>query len=943
MARKHLFWAAPLLLLVFIVLAGLLALPAFVAAPAHRATVENFASRLTGRAVHISGKLSLSYLPRPEITATGITITGPDQEIINARSLSLDISITALLHGQFGAQTLRLDAPTISFPWPIPKGINAIAPPPWLAALHARISNGQINLGRLAFSDVNADLFTGAGGRVRLLGTGKLNQKPITLGLSIGQTASIGGTALTAHADYAGLNANLDGSLDANSLLSGQLTMQMPGGGTGEMKILLDATALNAYSIQIQKGEAKLTGNAKLTFKPLGLTANLVGRHIDFSQASEIKAVWPQDIPVQATLDASDLTLDGHHFPSLKAVFTADTAGYALKDLNLDLANTASLKGDVQLARSGALSGDLDLLAPDGIALLTSLDLPPVKDWTTILLQAKLNGTRSAPQLTDIHGTLGRDHVDGHVFFAPQHAAFELNFSRLDLAPLATALRQIAPTTSISLDGELTAAKAEAGPVVLSNLFMDVGLGNGLNIRRATANLYGGMVGGDAVLDPHLKLSAAHGFLNLPSAAPLIAALLPHLAVPHALVNQRLNLTAAAAGTPDALATATVIKLGDLTFTATPLINLAQQSATGAVSLQAPNAIAAFKAAGLSNGCSRMETLPGFPFKDLAPPCIAKANNPGLAFPGPGSLSLRAAFAVAPGVYSLPDFILSSGWINVAGRLALQNHRLTGQINAGTLAFPALPLNAPIPDKLPISGQINVVAGQILYAGHYLFGQTSGTITAAPDSISLKQLKADLGHGALAGDIDLKLPAASMPVLTATLAATNVDASALDLPQPFPLRLTSGQLNANATLTAAGYSVKTWGATLGGHVTLTAQNGSLDGLSLPAIVTALNAKTPAKANYWMSHGDTPFTALSIAMAISQGNCTLTDAKLTGPSGTLGAIGGIDLFDKSLALLLDAHPAVQPPLTLTTRLIGAWDHPNLLTETKAAYSWHPSTD
>lgn len=941
MARKHLFWVVPLLLLTLAILAGLLALPAFVAAPAHRATMESFASQLTGRKVHISGKLSLSYLPQPEITATGITITGPDQEIITARALSLNISLLSLLRGQFGVQTLRLDSPTISFPWPIPGGINDVAPPPWLAALHAQLNNGRIRVGALDFSDVKADLFTGTGGSVRMSGTGRLNQEPIALQFSIGQTASIGATSLSAHAKYAGITAAFDGALDGNSRLSGQLALQAPEDLTGHMQILLNATALDAFSLTLQQGPTSLTGNAQLSFKPTRLTANLVGTHLDLDHIPLPKSLWPGNTPIQAHLDISDIVLAGRHFPSLKTVFVANAKGYALQNLNLGIKGTANLKGNVLSTPNGTLSGTVDLSAPDGSALMAGLYLPYDKNWTSILLRAQLGGTRSAPQLTNISGTLGPDHVGGHIFFSPHHAAFQLNFSQLALQPLLEALRQSMPASGFTADGELTAIRAEAGPVKLSNLFIDASLGNGVNIRRVTADLYGGMAGGDVVLNQALDVTAAHGFLNLPVATPLLGALFPHLQLPHALLNQRLNMIAAAAGTPTALASATVIKLGDLTFTATPFINLDNASASGAVSLRAPDAIATLKAAGLIDGCSRMTPSPDYPFRAAAQPCIATPNNPGLAFPGPGSLSMRAAFSISPNQYGLTNFVLNSGWLNASGHLNLQHGLLTGQINAGTLALPALPLNAPIPDKLPISGQVDVSATQILYAGHRIFGPAIGTFTLAPDTISLSNLKAALGHGALTGRLDLKLLPNTIPALNANLTATDIDASALDLPQAFPLSLSHGQINANAVLSASGYSIKTWLATLGGNVTLTAQNGNLEGVSLPNIVHALRAGQLATTRYWMQHGDTAFTALSVSASISQGNCTLTKAVLTSKAGNLSAVGGVDLFDNSLALRLDAQPALQPKLTLTSKIIGSWVHPSKTVEIGAASAWRPT--
>lgn len=943
MARKHLFWAVPLVLLLLAVIAGLLALPAFVAAPAHRATIEDFASRLTGRTVHISGKLSLSYLPLPDITATGITITGPDHEVITARALSLDLSPTALLRGQFAVSTLRLDSPVISFPWPVPGGINAIAPPPWLAALHARISNGQVHLGALDFTDVTADLFTGAGGRVRMAGAGQLDQRPVTLDFTIGQTASIGGTPLSAHINFDGIQAALDGTLDANSELDGNLAVQMQNNVTGTLQIQLTGTGISASSLTFTQGAARLSGRARLNFKPLRLTASLVGQGLDLGQIPPLAALPPPNLPIQAKLDLADLKISGRTITSMKGVFTAGPEGDALTDLNLGMDNAASLRGNILLARNNALSGQLSLVVPNAKSFLAGLGLPAETDWDSLILHARLQGTRTMPHLADISGLLGHDHVTGDVFVSAHHAAFRLNFDHLALLPLAHILQQIVPETlpasHFTADGELTATQATAGSVRLSNLLIDSSLDNGLIIRRATANIYGGMAGGSMVLNSQFMPVSAHVFVTIPNAMPLATALLPHAGSARAFFNQPLSLIAAAAGSPNALSLATVVKLGNLTFTATPLIDLSNQSAQGAVSVREPDAIDAFKRLGLINGCSRMRPLPGYPFQAVTQPCVAGANDPGLAFPGPGSLSLRAYFTAAPDHYSLTSFVANAGLLNGAGWLALQNNQLTGRIDAGTLVLPAVPTQAQVPDKLPVSGQIALTATRIIYAGDDQFGPLTATLKLAPDAISLSAIKAGIGNGIVSGSLDLTLPPAAMPVVTAKLVATNVDASALNLKQPFPLRLTAGQINATATLTATGYTAKTWAATLAGDATLTAEKGDLAGISLPNIVTALKAAAASKTSIWLTQGDTPFTTLAVQVRILQGNCTLTQASLTSPTGTLTAVGGIDLFDQSLALGVTAQPAVQPPLTLATRLIGSWVQPGQTTDTSAAFTWH----
>ncbi|MDE1882939.1 MAG: hypothetical protein KGH70_03075, partial [Rhodospirillales bacterium] len=77
----------------------------------------------------------------------------------------------------------------------------------------------------------------------------------------------------------------------------------------------------------------------------------------------------------------------------------------------------------------------------------------------------------------------------------------------------------------------------------------------------------------------------------------------------------------------------------------------------------------------------------------------------------------------------------------------------------------------------------------------------------------------------------------------------------------------------------------------------------------------------------------------ITAAISQGNCSLTEARLKSPSGDISATGDIDLFDSTLALRLTTSPAVTPPVSLGVRLIGAWSRPIHYYDLLAAEHWH----
>ncbi|MBU6419464.1 MAG: AsmA family protein, partial [Proteobacteria bacterium] len=595
--RKHLLWAAPLAL-VLLFCGLLLALPAFVAAPKHRAAVEAFASRLTGRDVHINGKLSLSYLPQPEITASGITITSPDKEVITARALALDLALPPLLHGQLVVRTLDLDRPTISLPWPLPGGISAVAPPPWLAALHAHIKNGHIRFGAMDFTGVDADLFTGPGGSVSVSGNGEFAQRPASLSVAIGETAHDSSAQVSVQGTADGINGSISGTLNAQSELAGVLALQMPDNLTAKAQIRANAASVSASNIILGNGHLKVAGTAKLNFSPLVLEANLTGDNIDFGKLSHLQAVLPQRLTAQVVFNATNVLLLGKSFPSLQVVLRTGPLESRITKLSLGLPGGGSLSGNLALAPDSSLSGHLWLSAPDLSTLASNFGFPAETDWSSAHLQADLGGIWPSPVFKSLSGTLGQDHVDGQISLSPKHASFRLAFDKLALLPLATWLGNKPLDKSFIAEGELTVAHADAGPIKFSNLFVDAAIDGYLNIRRASADLYGGMAGGSLMLGDDFKVASAHAFLDLPSATPLAALLPANLKLPPDLLHNHVNLFVAAAGPPTAIATSAVAKLGDFTLTASPVIDLSKPTLSGAISLRHPNAIEAMKVLG---------------------------------------------------------------------------------------------------------------------------------------------------------------------------------------------------------------------------------------------------------------------------------------------------------------------------------------------------------
>ncbi len=900
--------------------------------------VEAFASRLTGRDVHINGALSLSYWPQPEITASGITITGPNKEVITAHALALDLALPPLLHGQVAVQTLDLDTPTIFFPWPLPGGVSAIAPPSWLAALHAHINNGHIRFGAVDFTGVDADLFTNPGGSLSVSGTGQLTQHPVSLSVAIGKPANNNSAPISIQGTAFGARALLSGTFNKQSELQGTLALRLPTDLTGKMQIEANADGLLISKFYINNKNLEASGHAKLSFNPLTLKANVTGDNIDFNQFSHLGEAWPPRLFTQIELNTTNPLIFNNKFTSFRGVFTSGPQGQMVKNLFLGLPSGGILTGNLALGPDARLSGQVSLSTPNLPALISYFGLPLETAWADAHLHVNLAGSRTAPELKSISGTLGQDHITGQINLSPNHAAFNLAFNRLSLAPLAAWFGQKPLDKNFVAEGEITAEHADAGPLELSNLFVDAAFDGALNIRRASATLYDGIAGGNVTLGNNFNVTSAHAFLDLPSATPLAALVPAAFKLPPGLLHAHLNLLMAAAGPPNALTTSAVAKLGDFTLTAAPVIDLTKPTLSGAVSLRHPNAIAAFKLLGFTEGCASMVPVPGYPFQLVSPTCIASVNDPALAFPGPGALSLSARFIASPTNYGLSDFVLSAGLLNASGQLLESKGHIIGQIDSGTFILPPIPSRLQIPSKLPFSGNITWKVGNFFYAGARILGPSAATLIMAPNNADLTILNASLGNGNASGSVYLHLPTNTPPTLNVKIIAQGIDVNKLNLNNNFPFTVTAGQANASVNLTAQGYSAKAMAATLSGKASMNFKNGNLSGISLPGIAAAIDKPNQLALVKAFKSGNTPFTTLNIAAAINQSNCSFTRAILLAPSGKISATGDIDLFDSTLALKLDAFPALNPPLTLTTRLLGTWKNPSRRLDLLAAKNW-----
>lgn len=974
--RKHLLWIIPLCI-VAIAGAAVLALPKLVSSGTHRATIEALASSLTGRNVHIRGKLFLTLLPRPQFIAGDITITSPDNETITARSLTLDIAPIPLLRGQISARSITLQSPRIALPWPLPGGAAAIAPPRWLTALHAQISDGVVSLGAITFSHVYADIFTGGDGAFSISGSGGLPGGgqagyPVSLSLGIGALSAVGSAPVTLDLqsnDATQLRAHISGTYDSSSTLSGTATFGaaslspvgfgFSGPLSGSADITADPDLVALSDLRLQQAGASLAGSATLALHRPLLTLLLTGQNLVLPlHWRMLSAGLPAFgvLPTHLTLDAGNSSLPEPGgfvgIPHLHATIDFATTGADITSFDV------TLPGDTAVWLAGTLDRAGNLLAK---AVFSSSDLPSFfaayklaptlpPGWDQANLAANLRGTAGRLAFDGLAGNFGPARVAATVILDQQRKLTgALHFDQLDLTPFIAMLRSapdaVAGDSALTGDFEVTADRAGLNGIPLEHLLIDAALGKNLVVRRLTANVWGGIAAASFTLSPSPAsgvaasgaptdpqsgfISSARAILALPSGQPAASLLPAGLQPPPTLTRAPLALTLLAAGPADALAASASLTLGAVSITASPRIDLIHQTAAGAFTLRHPDAIAAFKAFGL---------------------------DAGLAWPGAGSIALRANMLLSPAELGFPDFVLSMGDLTANGALIYSaDHRLSGEIDADTLALPPFSSNFTLPwaDLAVLQGKIGISADRVLWRGMQISGAASANLAFAQNRLDLAIPQANIANGVLRGDLSVSGGAAAAgakttPVeIAAKFSVTGADAALLTLPLGFPITLPGGSLDAAIDLTASGYAPAAWLATLGGNASLAAHSGTLSGFDLPAIVSALTAKTRRRILLRQSllrnaciSGTTPFSDLRFNGTFDSGIYTIAAARLQSAAGSATASGSIDLPDTGLTLSTILLPNVPAPPKLHLTIAGIWPAPRKLTQLKQALTWKP---
>jgi hypothetical protein len=632
-----------------------------------------------------------------------------------------------------------------------------------------------------------------------------------------------------------------------------------------------------------------------------------IGTGISGAAEAAIRAV-----PTQLTLDATDTGIAGTSLtiPQLHGSIAVSAAGASITSLNAALPASSTLWLSGTLDPAGRLQAKTVFASRQLGGLFSAYGADPAlpATWQEASLAADIAGTADDLAFSNLEGIIGPSRIAGTVLLRQREVLGSLHFDQLDLTPFAALLRNPPgglPGQAPRADFELSADRASLGTIPLTHLLIDAALGNQLLIRRLTASLSGGIAAGSFTLSPtpgQAKpptgfIGSAKAILALPSAQPL-AALAPAFAQPPAAITKApLAISFLAAGPADALATSAMATLGPISITAAPRIDLLNQTAEGAFTLRHPSAIAAFKAFGLPAG---------------------------LAWPGAGSIALRANLLLSPTQIGFSDFDLSMGDLTGNGRLIYTAGRqLNGEIDADTLALPPIPASFTPnwPELFQVQGNIALFANRVLWGGNQILGPVTANLTSNANRLDLAIGQASLAGGVLKGDFSATGNTAL--AVTAKFAVSGSDASQLHLPFKFPLTLPTGTIDAAGALTAGGYAPAAWLATLSGSASLAAHDGTINGFDLAAAAAALTAKKRRLAllrNACIA-GATSFTQLGLTGAFNSGIYSLATATLQSPSGSAAAAGSIDLPDTGLNLKLTLLPQ-----RLAVTIAGNWTSP-----------------
>lgn len=981
--------------------AGLVYGPRIASGKYHRAAIERLASDAVGRPVTISGPIVLSLVPEPQLQASDVTIGGPNGAQITAAALKLDLAPGPLLLGRLRATRLALRKPDITLPWPLPGGASAIAPPPWLASLHATVKDGTFRLGPLRIDHADLSIFTGGPHAVIAAGgSASIDGLSAVVTLNINDTGSLGPAPVTATLklkDKAAVALKFRGTLDHHSTLLGTLdgtldnkavAALLPGKANAASASLTGRLAASGNlitwrDVTATSGHHQIDGDAILALAPAPLLRlDVHGTGLALEGIAGLLSRIRDRLPVAATLNVDTATVGSLTLPQAHAVLLANHDNFAAQALR------AILPGGATLEFTGPLlphpSGRFTIRIPEPAATLAALraQLPFLPGWPkkfgpfhakgritvaadgTIRLDALAGAVTTGSAASDFKGALRLTPSGDEARIAARIAFSSLTLDSGGMTSFAAALSDAKSRYNgpVSLSAHRFVWQAENGQhvrqhLIANNLVVDAALrgkdsGGGIDVRLASLHLGSAILAGYGTWTPQSGVTTARMTFTGPNARSAFGSLARAFGVGAGWTDlpafhHRFSLMLAAAGPATSLRAGAALHLGTLRAAITPIIDLRTGSAAGALSFHAPNAVA------LINNLGGDGLL---------------GERKGLGWPGPGSASLRASAFLDGNRLGLSDVVVSLGALTASGRLDLDTSgsspRISGRIAADTLALPA-------PDALATLARAALASPFRIDLAHVTANRIDrfGVTVATDATFSLKLEQARLAPTLTVGVDQARLAGGTLrgaAVLTSAVKGTpptlslngdldGADANAIAAmatDRGITLPLAAGTLDLGAQLTAKGADNDAWLQTLNGSLTASGHKLTISNIDLGQAAAAIAAATTGPhpvgiiatdhaLRAALTSGTTNFDLLGLTASVANRDIRIDHAALTGADGTLDASGRINLAHDRLDLSVVVQPAIAGSRNgpeLTIALAGRTRHPTTRTDVSPAVCW-----
>ena len=928
----------------------------------YRATIEVLASATLGQPVTIQGPITLTLLPQPILTAAQVNVggTGATDMSIHVDALRLRVALGPLIRGRVDARELVLRGADLRILWPGEPGRLLARPPAWLAAFTARIENGRLTIGRVAFTGIDATLATLETGALSASGTAQFSGhawRVVARLTAAGADGAAGlNVALDGQGDANGLGASFSGQLASDGTLAGEIASRgpnlavllpappVPFRADGRLTVASGLAAIDELALQI--GGSPASGAVSLRVSPRQrLDIALSASRLDLDAWLPVllgagTTVAGIDVPIGLDFSAEAAPLAGGTLEHLRAAFELAGNTLTVREASVLLPGNGKLQLTGRVARDdpahARFDGDAKLDAPvlrttlrwledaaPGMLPASAITGLPDGVLQRAVVTAHVLAGAGALSLQQLAGSVDDAPLGGSISFRrgePPSITADLTFDRLPLdhwlpmqLPAPRDLARLAG--SLDADLRLRIRQASLAGSSIQGISVDAAMEAGnFELRRVEGTVSGMYVVASGSIGHDGQMSNGSFNVVTQNAAPLAALVPAGWRTMPALWNGPAKLNIQAAGHPNALALGIKLSLADARVEVEPTIDLHSGAWTGTLVLRHPGARRFLATIGLPQQLG----LPELP-----------------AWLGDGSLSLQAHLAGEPRRLAAESFDVTVAALRATGKLALDNSgatpQLSGHVNADTLPLPLI--NAMSVVALPIDllhgwhGDVQVAVGQVLAGAQTVLRDATGSIVVAGNALRIDRFSGKLGDGTLTGNFAVD-GAREPPSLAvhARLADARITGALADA----PLDLLSGLLSGNFDLEASGYSPAAILATLSGHLALNVTDGTLDGFDLFRAKRAAENRDSVAAQSVASDalmvGATAFDRLDIAASMAHGDLTLDAARLHGVAGDAVLSGGVNLATQMLDLRIALRPSLPNPPEIAIRLTGPVDHP-----------------